>query len=178
MLKSQINSEAPSLLHTIKSKLDVNLDILSELCRTWPIATMLLELFQTITYQGQFDRALELAIENCRKRANGETDSHLRTKPFKRARMSQVILPENRLVLQVLPRESQKQSTSFQSPVTNTEDAARSEVPNNADTNAVLDELGFSWDNADPSIILRNIREFARTGELGVHSGSLRDAYE
>lgn len=181
-LKSQMNASVPSLLHTIKQKLDANRDMLSELSRTWPIATMFLELFQTIIEQVQFDRALSLAVEGCRKRIRGDEtpDSQPRpSKVFKRATAKQVILPENRLVLQVLQRGYQKRQSlpprPYKSVSTNQEVETRPCDPSaNVATNTsnALDELGFSWDKADPSIILHNIREFARTGELNSHSAN------
>lgn len=182
-LKGQMNASVPSLLHTIKQKLDANRDMLSELSRTWPIATMFLELFQAIIEQVQFDRALSLAVEGCRKRIRGDEtpDSQPRpSKVFKRVTAKQVILPENRLVLQVLQRGYQKRQplqprpyrpiSANQEVETGPCDPSAN-IATNTTSNA-LDELGFSWDNADPSIILQNIREFARTGELNSHSAN------
>lgn len=175
-LKSQMNASVPSLLHTIKQKLDANRDMLSELSRTWPIATIFLELFQTITGQVQFDRALSLAVEGCRKRIRGDEtpDSRPRqTKVFKRATAKQVVLPENRLVFQVLQRGYQKRQSlppRPNRPASTIQDVETRPCGRSANTTSnALDELGFSWDNADPSIILQNIREFARTGELNSH---------
>lgn len=178
-LKSQINASVPSLLHTVKLKLDANRDVLRELSRTWPIASFFLELFQTIVNQGQFDRALSLAVEGCRKRAHGDekADSRPRpTKAFKRTMTRQVVLPENRLILQVLQTGFQKRSSSpprpYKSASTNQKAESMPSGESDNSTSNALGELGFSWDNADPSIVLQNMREFSRTGELNAHGAN------
>lgn len=172
-----MNTSIPSLLHSIKLKLEENLDILRELSKTWPIARMFLELFQTIVNKGQFDRTLSLAVEGCRKRVYGDEASGDRSRPkkaFKRATTRQVVLPENRVVLQVLQRAPQKRqpfqrSHKLASPDQEVDFTPETQLlefaPGNT-SSVALDEMGFSWDNADPSIILQNMHEFARTGEL------------
>ena len=177
-----MNASVPSLLHSIWVKLEENLDILRELSRTWPIAAMFLELFQTIVNKVQFDKALSLAIEGCRKRVYGDETSDDQSRPrkaFKRTTAKQVVLPENRVILQVLQRGSQKRHplppSSHRSASANQEVEPVPETqlldfaPGNTSSMA-LDEMGFSWENADPSIVLQSMHEFARTGELTTRS--------
>lgn len=127
--------------------------------------------------QGEFNRALSLAVEKCRKRAYGDAsddDGPRPRKSFKRAKMGQVMLPENRVILQVSQRETRKRNEYLFSDNSDSSDTELTHPPRDNQTSGnpacpdskVLDELGFSWDNADPSIILQNIHEFARTGEL------------
>jgi hypothetical protein len=175
-LKHQMNAGVPSLLHPIKSKLDTHLDLLGALSRTWPIAAMFSELFQTMVNEDQFNRTLSLAVGNCRKRANGDesdTDRSRPAKKFRKAKTEQVMLPENRVAIQVSQRGTR---THMQLPCSHspalTDQRLENATPGIEDpgepdaSSADLDDLGFSWDNTDPSTILQNIREFARTGEL------------
>ncbi|KAF7128480.1 hypothetical protein CNMCM5793_003210 [Aspergillus hiratsukae] len=115
-LRSQMEASTPSLLHAIRQNLEANLDMLEVLAHTWPIAGMLLEYFRTMTGPEHFERMLSTATEKCGKRARGEendSSTPLRSSArFKRPKLQQVVLPQTRVVLQILQRETQKQSNS------------------------------------------------------------------
>jgi hypothetical protein len=115
-LRSQMEASVPSLLHAIRQNLEANLVMLQVLSHTWPIAAIFVELFRTMTGPEQFERKLSVAAENCRKRARGEENGDstlLRSSArFKRPKVQQVILPQTRVVLQILQRETQKQFNS------------------------------------------------------------------
>ncbi|RHZ61500.1 hypothetical protein CDV55_106436 [Aspergillus turcosus] len=115
-LRSQMEASTPSLLHAIRQNLAANLDMLEVLSHTWPIAGMLQEFFRTMTGPEHFERMLSTAAEKCGKRARGEendSSSPLRSSArFKRPKLQQVVLPQTRVVLQILQRETRKQSNS------------------------------------------------------------------
>lgn len=159
----------PSLLHATRLKLDANLEMLEALSHTWPIAGMMLELFQTIFTPGQFMRLLGAAVEECRRRSRGEADANLdmswggRTSSFQRPKMKQVILPQSRIVLQLLARTSQNRvSANIPRDMDGNENEDASYDMSN-DMNAEPDEL---WEGleTDPSAILQNLQEIIRMG--------------
>lgn len=175
-----MNASVPSLLHTIKQKLDANLGILSELSHTWPIANMFLEFFQTMVTPDQFNQFLTLAVDNCRKRAHGDegVNSQSRsTVSFKRPVLKQVMLPQSRVAFQILVRETRKQNSSVHVPSIHQLDDNMyldflSDAPHNntSSMSPLPDE--HKWDDCDPSMILENLRRIIRVGELRTQSPS------
>ncbi|KAF7179088.1 hypothetical protein CNMCM7691_008017 [Aspergillus felis] len=168
-LRSQMEASIPSLLHAIRQNLEANLDMLQVLSRTWPIAAMFLELFRTMTGPEQFERMLSVAAEKCRKRTRGdENDSSTpltSSTRFKRPKMQQVILPQTRVVLQILQRESQKQFSSH-GPLHDKLNARVESMPSGVipdqnnptpmtEVDPLLDPL---LDDCDASAVLRSLR--------------------
>ncbi|OJJ34788.1 hypothetical protein ASPWEDRAFT_477067 [Aspergillus wentii DTO 134E9] len=176
-LKSQMNASVPSLLHSVQQKLDGNLDMLSELSHTWPIATMLLELFQTMVNPEQFDRLLANAVEECRKRASGdESVSRSRSAPFKRPTTKQVILPRSRVIVQSLGRETQRIPTST---ATN---AYQNDTPSsfNDDQTGDIESILAGELDSNPSTILQSLRDIIRMGKSNTQNAGepFRSTYE
>ena len=179
-LKSQTNASVPTLLHTIKQKLDANLDILNELSHTWPIANMFLEYFQAMVTPDQFNQFLTLAVDNSRKRARGDegVKSQSRsTVSFKRPVLKQVMLPRSRVVLQILARETRTQNSSVHAPSTHQPDDSMyldflSDAPHDITSSMSPLPDEHKWDDCDPSMILENLRHIIRVGELRPQSPS------
>lgn len=172
-----MEASTPSLLHAIRLKLDANLEMLEVLSQTWPIARMMLELFQATTTPAHFDRLLKAAIGDCRRRSSGETnDTSSGPRSFQRSRLRQVILPQSRVVLQLLARTSQSQMTAISRPmpddvfsdadVENESFELRSEDINlNGSPDAYSPAL-----ETDPSAILRNLQEIIRIGRSNLYN--------
>ncbi|KAB8202159.1 fungal transcription factor regulatory middle homology region [Aspergillus parasiticus SU-1] len=176
-LKHQMDASLPSLLHGIRLKLESNLELLEALAKTWPIATLFLEFFQTMTTPDQFNKLLSVAVEECHKRAIGDKqddpEALRRPTSFKRPKLQQVILPQSRVVFQILARETQRRQTALlrsQGP-----DAASREVettpfgsgsgatPVSADDISPGD-FGDALESCEPTAVLRNLREIIRIG--------------
>lgn len=164
----------PSLLHATRLKLDANLEMLEALSHTWPIAGMMLELFQTTFTPGQFGRLLGAAVKECRRRSRGKADADAHAGvdiggvggggpriSFLRPRMKQVILPQSRIVLQLLARTSQNRvPANIPREMHGSEDAG-DDIRN--DMNAEPDGLWPGLET-DPSAILQNLQEIIRMG--------------
>ncbi|KAK9655158.1 Transcriptional activator of fatty acid utilization [Aspergillus fumigatus] len=170
-LRSQMEASIPSLLHAIRQNLEANLDMLQVLSHTWPIAAMFVELFRIMTGPEQFERKLSVAAEKCRKRACGEGDgdstplsSSVR---FKRPKVQQVILPQTRIVLQILQRETQKQSNS-QGTLYNELNTRVESMPSgdHSDPNrsSPVTEVDPMLEECDASAILRSLRRIIDAG--------------
>jgi hypothetical protein len=170
-LRSQMEASIPSLLHAIRQNLEANLDMLQVLSHTWPIAAIFLELFRTMTGLEQFERILSVAVEKCGKRARGdENDSStpLRSSTrFKRPKLQQVILPQTRVVLQILQRETQKQFSS-QGSLHNKLNARVESMPSGVipDQNrpTPMTEVDPLLDDCDASAVLRSLRRIIDAG--------------
>ncbi|KAH1607029.1 hypothetical protein KXX44_009950 [Aspergillus fumigatus] len=170
-LRSQMEASIPSLLHAIRQNLEANLDMLQVLSHTWPIAAMFVELFRIMTGPEQFERKLSVAAEKCRKRACGEGDgdstplsSSVR---FKRPKVQQVILPQTRIVLQILQRETQKQSNS-QGTLYNELNTRVESMPSgdHSDPNrsSPVTQVDPMLEECDASAILRSLRRIIDAG--------------
>ncbi|GIC91459.1 transcription factor domain-containing protein [Aspergillus udagawae] len=170
-LRSQMEASIPSLLHAIRQNLEANLDMLQVLSHTWPIAAIFLELFRTMTGLEQFERTLSVAVEKCGKRARGdENDSStpLRSSTrFKRPKLQQVILPQTRVVLQILQRETQKQFSS-QGPLHNKLNARVESMPSGVipdqNRSTPMTEVDPLLDDCDASAVLRSLRRIIDAG--------------
>ncbi|GIK04933.1 hypothetical protein Aspvir_009032 [Aspergillus viridinutans] len=181
-LRSQMEASIPSLLHAIRQNLEANLDMLQVLSHTWPIAAMFLELFRTMTGPEQFERMLLVAAEKCGKRARGEEDDSstpLRSSTrFKRSKVQQVILPQTRVVLQILQRETQKQFSS-QDPLHNKLNATVESMPSGVipDQNrpTPMTEVDPLLDDCDASAVLRNLRRIIDAGNCAPHDSRSDD---
>ena len=155
----------PSLLHAIRLKLEANLEIMKNLSLAWPIADIFLELFQGMTSPERFNHLLSAAVEECRKRAGGEqTDTSRPAGPFRRPKVEQVILPQSRLVLQILRRETFRQSTNlYQAPdAVNQVPALNGESSSHGATSEILDNYEPTSEALEPSAVLRNLQEMIR----------------
>ncbi|KAE8373823.1 fungal-specific transcription factor domain-containing protein [Aspergillus bertholletiae] len=176
-LKHQMDASLPSLLHGIRLKLESNLELLEVLAKTWPIATLFLEFFRSITTSDQFNKLLSVAVEECHKRALGDEPDNpeppRRPTSFKRPKLQQVILPQSRVVFQILARETQRQKTALlrsQGSATTPRDAGNMQFGsvsgstpdrvNNTTTEDVEDAL----ESCEPTAVLRNLREIIRIG--------------
>lgn len=155
----------PSLLHAIRSKLEANLEIVEILSRTWPIANIFMELFQSMTSPERFNHLLSAAVEECRKRAGGEqTDTSRPAGPFRRPKVKQVILPQSRLVLQILRRETFRQPTNLYqaSDAINHDSTLSGESSSHYATLEGLDDYEPTSEALEPSAVLRNLQEMIR----------------
>lgn len=167
-LKCQMEVSVPSLLHAIRSKLEANLEIMEILSRTWPIANIFLELFQSMTSPERFNHLLSAAVEECRKRAGGEQKSDSDTRrpagPFRRPKVQQVILPQSRLVLQILRRETYSQPTNLYqaSDAVSQDSAPNVESSSLHSTSEALDDYEMDSEALEPSAVLRNLQEMIR----------------
>jgi hypothetical protein len=174
-----METSTPSLLHAIRLKLDANLEMLEVLSQTWPIARMVLELFQATATPAHFDRLLKAAVDDCRRRSSGETnDTSSGPRSFQRLRLRQVILPQSRVVLQLLARSSQNQMTTFSRPKPDDLFSdADADVENESfglrsgdiDLNGSTDEYSPALET-DPSAILQNLQEIIRIGRSNLYN--------
>lgn len=177
-LKHQMDASLPSLLHGIRLKLESNLELLEALSKTWPIAKLFLEFFQTMTMPDQFNRLLSVAVGECQKRALGDkqdnVDAPRRPTPFKRSKIQQVILPQSRVVFQTLARETQKrQAILNQSRSSHSVSQTTGQMPFGSVSGSQSDsvdrvsptELADTLGNCEPSAVLRNLREIIRIGK-------------
>ncbi|KAE8142539.1 fungal-specific transcription factor domain-containing protein [Aspergillus pseudotamarii] len=176
-LKHQMDASLPSLLHGIRLKLESNLELLEALAKTWPIATLFLEFFQTMTTPEQFNRLLSVAVEECQKRALGDKqddpEAPRRPTSFKRPKVQQVILPQSRVVFQILARETQRRQTALvqsQGPGIASREVGNmpfgsvsSSTPGSIDDNSPSD-LEDALQSCEPTAVLRNLREIIRIG--------------
>ncbi|PLN86637.1 fungal-specific transcription factor domain-domain-containing protein [Aspergillus taichungensis] len=164
-LKCQMEVSMPSLLHAIRLKLEANLEIMKVLSQAWPIADIFLELFQTLTSPERFDHLLSAAVEACRKRAGGEqTDTSGPAGPFRRPKVKQVILPQSRLVLQILRRETFRQPTNLYqaSDAANQDPALSGEYSSHIATSEFSNDDEPTSEALEPSAVLRNLQEMIR----------------
>lgn len=176
-LQHQMEASVPSLLHAIRLKLDANLEMLKVLSQTWPIAGMMLELFQATATPAHFDRQLKAAIDNCRHHFSGKTNgTNSGPRSFQRSRLRQVILPQSRVVLQLLARTSQNQMTAISR---QTLDDAFSEA--DVENESVgLQSGDIHWNGSpyafsssletDPSAVLQNLQQIIRIGRSNLPS--------
>lgn len=172
-LKNQMSASVPSFLHAIRLKLDANLEILQTLSKTWPIARFLVELFNTMSTPEQFSRLLTAAVEECQKRARGDFDSPgtgpRSSGPFRRPKIQQVVLPQSRVVLQILARESQRrQSPLPQLPRMDTATGPSDCRPENIPQEGV-DGLAATIEDCEPTAILRNLQKIIDVGKSAAH---------
>lgn len=167
----------PSLLHAIRIKLDANLEMLEVLSQTWPIARMMLELFQATATPAHFDRLLTAAVDDCRRRSSGETnDTSSGPRSFQRSRLRQVVLPQSRVVLQLLARTSQNQMTAISRPILD-DTFSEADVENESvgfqsgdiHLNGSPDAFSSALE-IDPSAILQNLQEIIRIGRANLHN--------
>jgi hypothetical protein len=180
-LRSQMEASIPSLLHAIRQNLEANLDMLGVLSHTWPIASMLREFFRTMTGPEQFERMLSTAAEKCGKRARGEDDDSstpLRSSTrFKRPKLQQVVLPQTRVVLQILQRETQKQFDS-QGPLHDKLNTRVESMPSGVLTDqnrsTPMTDVDPLFDDCDASAILRSLRRIIDAGN-SITNGSRSD---
>ncbi|OGM39265.1 fungal specific transcription factor domain protein [Aspergillus bombycis] len=185
-LKHQMDASLPSLLHGIRLKLESNLEILEALSKTWPIATLFLEFFQTMTTPEHFNRLLSVAVEDCRKRAygdkSGDPQAPRRPTSFKRPRIQQVVLPQSRVVFQILARETQRRQTALlQSQGSDIASrgvgdmrfgSASSSTPGSVDDTSQGGPED-ALESCEPTAVLRNLREIIRIGNSqGTDSGT------
>lgn len=178
-----MEATVPSLLHAIRLKLEANLDMLGALAPTWPIASMFVELFRSMTGPEQFSPLLSVATDNCRKRARGEEDGGTvpsrSTGPFKRPKVQQVILPQTKVVLQILQREAQRRlplSSSLQN--ASHQESERKHLGANFDNkhSTPSDEVEPEPENYDASTILQSLRqviEIAKSTSLHFQDGNV-----
>jgi hypothetical protein len=158
-------------------KLEANLELLDALSKTWPIAKLFVEFFQTMTTPDQFSRLLSNAVEKCRERILGARSDNAyvpkRSAPYKRPKLQQVILPQSRIVFQILARETQRRQTvllqsraprfmpheveqmSLESVSGSNPESVDQESPG---------ELEDTLESCDPSAVLANLREIIRVG--------------
>lgn len=176
-LRHQMEASVPSLLHAIRLKLDANLEMLEVLSQTWPIARMVLELFQTTATSSHFNWLLTAAVEDCRRRSRGEIDdtSNGPRASFQRSRLQQVILPQSRVILQLLARTSQNRMPAPRSNSGSARPGAEVENesvgPESEDFH--LDESPDGFSSAletDPAAILQNLQEIIRIGRSSLHN--------
>ncbi|KAE8146882.1 fungal-specific transcription factor domain-containing protein [Aspergillus avenaceus] len=176
-LKLQMEASLPSLLHGIWLKLECNLELLEALSRTWPIAKLFLEFFQPMATPDKFNRLLAAAVEKCHERAHGTESnsaaSAKRSAPFKRPKVQQVILPQSRIVLQILARETQKRRTALshsqntQYTAQDTEAVPFGIIPeSSADSDESASAFADPMEDCDPSIILQNLQQIIQIGRL------------
>lgn len=166
-----MEASIPSLLHAIRLKLDANLEMLEVLSQAWPIAGMMLELFQTTATPAHFDRLLTAAVDDCRRCSWGETnDTSSGPRSFQRSRLRQVILPQSRVVLQLLARTSQNQTATISRPILDdmfSEADVENESVGFPSGNIYLNGSPYAFSSAleaDPSAILQNLQEIIRIG--------------
>ncbi|OJJ88513.1 transcription factor domain-containing protein [Aspergillus glaucus CBS 516.65] len=170
-LQHQMEASVPSLLHAIRLKLDANLEMLEVLSQTWPIAGMMLELFQTTATPAHFDRLLTAVVDDCHRRSLGETnDTSSGSRSFQRSRLRQVILPQSRVVLQLLARTSQNRMTAISRPIlgdvysdAEVENESAGLRPGEIHLNGSPDAFSSALET-DPSAILQNLQEIIRIG--------------
>lgn len=176
-LKHQMDASLPSLLHGIRLTLESNLELLEALAKTWPIATLFLEFFQTMTAPDQFNKLLSVAVEECHKRAIGDKqddpEAPRRPTSFKRPKLQQVVLPQSRVVFQILARETQRRQaallrshgsgTAFREVETTSFGSGSGATPGSADDISPGD-LGDALESCEPTAVLRNLREIIRIG--------------
>lgn len=181
-----MDASLPSLLHGIRLKLESNLELLEALAKTWPIATLFLEFFQTMTTPEQFNRLLSVAVEDCHKRALGDKqddpEAPRRPTSFKRPKLQQVILPQSRVVFQILARETQRRQTALLqsqgSGIASREvgnmnfGSVSSPAPGSVEDNSPGD-LDYALQSCEPTAVLRNLREIIRIGNSqGTENGT------
>jgi hypothetical protein len=166
-----MEASVPSLLHAIRQNLEANLDMLQVLSHTWPIAAIFVELFRTMTGPEQFERKLSVAAENCRKRARGEENGDstlLRSSArFKRPKVQQVILPQTRVVLQILQRETQKQFNSqgtLHNELNTTVESLRSGDHPDQNRSLPVTEVDPLLEDCNASAILQSLRRIIDAG--------------
>lgn len=166
-----MKASVPSLLHAIRLKLDANLEMLEVLSQTWPIAGMMLELFQTTATPAHFDRLLTAVVDDFHRRSLGETnDTSSGSRSFQRSRPRQVILPQSRVVLQLLARTSQNRMTAISRPIlgdvysdAEVENESSGLRPGEIHLNGSPDAFSSALET-DPSAILQNLQEIIRIG--------------
>ncbi|KNG82199.1 fungal specific transcription factor domain protein [Aspergillus nomiae NRRL 13137] len=176
-LKHQMDASLPSLLHGIRLKLESSLEILEALSKTWPIATLFLEFFQTMTTPEHFNRLLSVAVEDCRKRALGDKpdDPQAPRRPtsFKRPKLQQVVLPQSRVVFQILARETQRRQTALlQSQGSDIASRGVGDVRFGSVSSATpgsVDGIAQggpedTLESCEPTAVLQNLREIIRIG--------------
>lgn len=176
-LQHQMEASMPSLLHAIRLKLDANLEMLEVLSQTWPIARMMLELFQATATSAHFDRLLIAAVDDCRRRSLGEiNDTSNGPRSFQRSRLRQVVLPQSRVVLQLLARTSQNRMTAISRPMpddilsdTNVENESYELRSGDIDLNESPDAYSSALET-DPSAILQNLQEVIRIGRSNLYN--------
>ncbi|ODM19535.1 hypothetical protein SI65_04519 [Aspergillus cristatus] len=176
-LQHQMESSMPSLLHAVRLKLDANLEMLEVLSQTWPIARMMLELFQATATPAHFDRLLTTAVDDCRRRSSGETnDTSNGPRSFQRSRLRQVVLPQSRVVLQLLARTSQNRMTAISRPMpddifsdTDVENESCELRSGDIDLNGSPDAYSSALET-DPSAILQNLQEIIRIGRSNLYN--------
>ncbi|KAL4893653.1 fungal-specific transcription factor domain-containing protein [Aspergillus ambiguus] len=175
-LKHQMNASVPSLLHATKFKLDANLEILKLLSTTWPIARFFVELFSVTSTRDQFNQLLTASVEDCQRRADGDSDEPKNASqsygPFRKPKIQQVILPQSRVVLQILARESQRRQTasSQASSHMNTANEPSRIAPSSGDVTAGSSD-GFSaaMEECEPTAILQNLQKIINIGKSATH---------
>ncbi|GIJ83380.1 hypothetical protein Asppvi_002199 [Aspergillus pseudoviridinutans] len=181
-LRSQMEASIPSLLHAIRQNLEANLDMLQVLSHTWPIAAIFLELFRTMTGLEQFEQMLLVAAEKCRKRARGDgNDSSTpltSSTRFKRPKIQQVILPQTRVVLQILQRETQKQFSShgpLHDKLNTRVGSMPSDVIPDQNSPTPMTEVDPLLDDCDASAVLRSLRRLIDAGNCAPYDSRSDD---
>ena len=172
-----MDASLPSLLHGIRLKLESSLEILEALSKTWPIATLFLEFFQTMTTPEHFNRLLSVAVEDCRKRALGDKpdvpQAPRRPTSFKRPKLQQVVLPQSRVVFQILARETQRRQTALlQSQGSDIASRGVGDVRFGSVSSATpgsVDDISQggpedTLESCEPTAVLQNLREIIRIG--------------
>lgn len=165
-----MGASVPSLLHATRFKLETNLEILEALTRTWPIAQFFVELFKATYTPELFDGLLTSAVEACQARTRGGSytpgGSSRPNCPYRRPKVQQVFLPQSRVVLQILARESQKRPT-LMSRANNdgSNTTSRNDLqPSSDNMFTVHSETLSPLEDCEPTAILQNLQRIIGVG--------------